>query len=365
MKTLTYDDLKDIARGAAILGTGGGGDPYIGTLTAIRALEQYGPPKVTSIEELSDHELIVLPFLIGSPTTLLEKFPTGPEMIRAYRGLECALGRSPAALMAAEIGGVNSLIPLALGSMLDLPVVDGDAMGRAYPEVQLVTLTLFGINASPFALADERGNHVVLNTVDNFWAERIGRAIVIEFGAICAGADFPITVAQAKEAAVIGTLSYAQRIGRAIGEAQEHKRAPLSAIIESTGGSTLFRGKISDVERRVERGWTLGSVRLDGIDEDVGAQMIIHFQNENLVALKDGVVRASVPDLITILDVESGDAITTEHLKYGYRVVVLGIPCDAKWRSPQGLELGGPRHFGYDIEYTPLKRGGQSAAIRA
>jgi hypothetical protein len=355
MRKIDQNDLRDIARGAAILGTGGGGDPYIGTLTAIRALEQYGTATVISIDELPDDELIILPFLIGSPTTLLEKFPTGPEMIQAYRSLERALGCSPSALMAAEIGGVNSLIPLALGSMLDLPVVDGDAMGRAYPEVQLVTLTLYGINASPFALADERGNHVVLNTVDNFWAERIGRAVVIEFGAICAGADFPITVAQARDAAVLGSLSYAQRIGCAVREAHDHKVGPVDAVIETTGGVLLFSGKISDVQRRVERGWTIGKVVLDGIDDYRGTEMIVHFQNENLLAVKDGLVQASVPDLITILDLESGDAITTEHLKYGYRVVVLGIPCDGKWRSPKGLELGGPQHFGYDIEYRPLE----------
>jgi uncharacterized protein len=91
------------------------------------------------------------------------------------------------------------------------------------------------------------------------------------------------------------------------------------------------------------------------MNEDLGAQMTIQFQNENLVALRGGDVLASVPDLITILDSESGNAITTEHLRYGYRVVVLGIPCDPKWRTPAGIALGGPRHFGYDIDYSPLK----------
>ena len=30
MRQITADALEDIARGAAVLGTGGGGDPYIG-----------------------------------------------------------------------------------------------------------------------------------------------------------------------------------------------------------------------------------------------------------------------------------------------------------------------------------------------
>jgi DUF917 family protein len=83
---------------------------------------------------------------------------------------------------------------------------------------------------------------------------------------------------------------------------------------------------------------------------------VVRFQNENLVAIRDEAIVASVPDLITILDAESGNAITTEHLRYGFRVVVLGIPCDPRWRTPAGIELAGPRHFGYDVDYVPLEQ---------
>ena len=348
-------ELRDIASGSAVLGTGGGGDPYIGTLTALQALEQFGPPNLAAVDELPEDGVIVFPFLIGSPVPLIEKFPLGPELRQAYQSLDRFLGGKVIALMPIEIGGVNSMVPLALASSLGVPVVDGDGMGRAYPEVQLVTFTLYGINASPFALADERGNHIVLNTVDNLWAERIGRAIAVEFGAICAGVNFPMTVRQAKEAAVLGSLSYAERIGRAIREAHTTKSDALRAILAVTRGSLLFRGKIVDIQRRVERGWALGEVVLDGMDEYAGSQMTIQFQNENLVAIREGDVVASVPDLITILDSESANAITTEHLRYGYRVVVLGIPCDPKWRTPAGIALGGPRHFGYEIDYSPFQ----------
>ena len=39
---ITPAGLDDIALGAALLGTGGGGDPYIGMLMARQALERYG-----------------------------------------------------------------------------------------------------------------------------------------------------------------------------------------------------------------------------------------------------------------------------------------------------------------------------------
>jgi DUF917 family protein len=94
---------------------------------------------------------------------------------------------------------------------------------------------------------------------------------------------------------------------------------------------------------------------LEGLDEFAGSTMTVRFQNENLVAIRDDELVASVPDLITLIDAETGEPITTERLRYGFRSIVLGIPCDEKWRTDAGVELGGPRHFGYDIEYVPLE----------
>jgi DUF917 family protein len=83
---------------------------------------------------------------------------------------------------------------------------------------------------------------------------------------------------------------------------------------------------------------------------------VVRFQNENLIALKDGVPVATVPDLITVLDSETGDPITTEYLRYGFRVVVVGMPCADAWRTEAGLALAGPSAFGYDIEFVPIPK---------
>jgi len=355
MRTLNSQELRDIASGSAVLGTGGGGDPYIGTLAALRNAEQYGSPRLMRADELDPDAVAVIPFMIGSPVPLIEKFPLGKELKQAYESLSHFLDKPVAAVMPVEIGGVNSMVPLALGSLLGLPVIDADCMGRAFPEGQLVTLTMDGIGLSPMAIADERGNAVVLNTIDNFWIERFGRSLAVDFGAIAAGVGAPLSARQVQQSTILGSLSYAERIGRAIREAREHKEDGIAAARDATDGYMLFRGKIVDVQRRIERGWTLGEAVLDGMDEDAGTHMTVRFQNENLVAILDGEIIASVPDLITIMDVESGEAITTEHLRYGFRVAVLGIRCDPKWRTPAGIALAGPRHFGYEIEYEPIE----------
>lgn len=356
MRELDAEQLQDVARGAGILGTGGGGDPYLGTLAALRALEEFGPPQVIEPHELDDDALVALPVMVGAPVPLIEKFTFGQELESVFRALNRFLDGRLVALMSPEMGGVNSVVPLCLGARLGLPVVDADAMGRAYPEIDLVTLTLFGISASPFALADEHGNHVVVNGVDNRWVERIARAVVVEFGAICAGMGFPITGRQLREAAVLNTLSYAEEIGRTIRQARAKKADAIEEIVRITSGYVLFRGKIVDVERRTMQGWSIGEATMEGLEDFFGSRMTVSFQNENLVAFRDATVVAAVPDLITIIDSDSGEAITTERLRYGFRVVVLGMPCDEKWRTPTGVALGGPGHFRYDFDYVPIEQ---------
>src|SRR5438067_3028516 len=127
-----------------------------------------------------------------------------------------------------------------------------------------------------------------------------------------------------------------------------------AAVLRITGGQRLFTGKIVDVIRRTERGFARGEATFQGLDGDEGHQLVIQFQNENLIALRDGAVVASVPDLITVLDAETGEPITTETLRYGFRVVVVGMPSAPAWRSDAGLALVGPRVFGYDVAYAPV-----------
>ena len=365
MRKLDAEQLKDIARGAAILGTGGGGDPYLGTLAALRALEQYGSPTVLDPDELDDDALVALPVMVGAPVPLIEKFSFGPELDYVFAALNRFLDGRLVALMSPEMGGVNSVVPIALGARLGIPVVDADGMGRAYPEIDLTTLTLFDVSASPFALADEHGNNIVINGVNNRWVERLARATVVEFGAICAGMGFPLSGAQLREAAVLHTLSYAEEIGRAIREAHDAKADAIDEIVRITNGFVLFRGKIIDVQRRTMHGWSIGDAVMEGTDEFTGSQMRVSFQNENLVAFHEEDVVASVPDLITIIDAESGEAITTERLRYGFRVIVLGMPCDEKWRTPAGVALGGPGHFRYEFDYVPIEQLSSSAGERA
>ena len=105
----------------------------------------------------------------------------------------------------------------------------------------------------------------------------------------------------------------------------------------------------------IEAGFVRGLVRLDGTRGDAGRTMEIDIQNELLVARMDGRVRAMVPDIIALLDEQTGEAIHTERIRYGQRVVAIAFPGPPIWRTPIGLETAGPRAFGYDLDYLPVE----------
>jgi uncharacterized protein len=344
--------LRSLARGCAVLGTGGGGDPHIGLLLALQALEEVGPTELVYFDDLPDDALIMPCGMVGAPTVHIEKIENGGEGAVLRDQLEQLTGRKVAALMPAEIGGSNGLLPLCWAGRMGLPVVDADGMGRAFPEIPQVTMHLAGINPSPGVMTDERGNVLVFHAISGAWMERLERSAAVEFGGAGAAAEYIMTVGQARGATVPGTFTLAIRIGDALTAAAGD---PIAALVAVTGGFPLLSGKVTDVERRTTKGFVRGSVVVEGLGDDAGRLLRLEIQNENLVALEQGRVFASVPDLITVLDSETADAIPTERVRYGQRVTVIAMRCAPIWRTPFGLEMAGPRAFGYDFDYVPVE----------
>jgi DUF917 family protein len=353
MRELTLSDVDDIARGAAILGAGGGGDPHVGRLLAEAAIERYGPVSVVDIDEVPAGAVVVPVSFMGAPTVGTEKLPSGKEAVVAISALERATGLAATHLVPIEIGGMNSVIPLAAAAETGLPLVDGDAMGRAFPEAHMVLPTLMGVSCTPMVIVDDKGNTMVLDTVTNQWAERIARAVCTEAGCSVFTVDTVLRGDQLVDGLVPGTLTLAQRLGRTVREAVD----PVASVCSLLDGRLLITGKVVDVERRTGGGFVRGEAKIEGIGADRGALMRLSFQNEHLLAERDGQVLTSTPDLICVLDNETGEPVTTEGMRYGNRVAVLGVPCDKRWTTPEGLRLTGPRAFGYDHDYVSITGG--------
>lgn len=355
MREVTVADLEHIALGAAVLGTGGGGDPYIGKLLAKSAMQGRPPVTVLQPDELDDDALVVPTAMMGAPTVMVEKTPAGHEIIAAVEMLAGYLGQEVVATMPMEAGGVNSMIPFSVAAQLGIPLIDADGMGRAFPELQMVTPTIWDIPATPMAIADDKGNSALLRTISNHWTETFARSLTVDMGASALIALFPMTGKQVKEATIPGTMTLIERIGQGIDRAQREHTDPVQSVAAITDGVEIWRGKVGDVVRRTVGGFARGTASIEGLDAFQGRVLEIDFQNEFLLARDGDDVLVSTPDLITVLDAETGEPITTESLRYGFRVAVLGIPSAAAWRTERGLELVGPGYFGYDVPFVPVE----------
>ncbi|MFD9888145.1 DUF917 domain-containing protein [Amycolatopsis sp. NPDC059027] len=360
MREVQAAELPDIATGAALLGTGGGGDPYLGRLLVRREYLRGRTVRLLDVAELPDDALVIPTAGMGAPTVRVEKLPNGDEASTALRTLEDHLGRRADATMPVECGGSNSMVPLLVGAQLGLPVVDADGMGRAFPELQMQTFGVYGISGSPLAFSGSHGERGVLDTgTDNVRLERLARGITVRLGGTASIAQFPMSAADVRRTAIPGTLTLALRIGRCLREAREGYRDPFGALanlFKETAyahAAPVFSGRIVDVERRTTGGFARGSAVIESFVDD--SVLELSFQNEHLVARVDGRVRVIVPDLITVLNAETAEPITTEALRYGLRVTVFAIAAPPIMRTPEALAVFGPRAFGIDADFAPVE----------
>ena len=101
---VTAEHLEKLAIGAGILGTGGGGNPYLGKLIARRFLDEGGSIEVVPLDEVADDALVCSVGGMGSPTVSFERLIRAkkPAVAMAAVGVTAASGATTAASMAAR-----------------------------------------------------------------------------------------------------------------------------------------------------------------------------------------------------------------------------------------------------------------------
>ena len=354
METLTADDIEALCLGATLLGTGGGGDPYIAKLVAHQALETYGPVRVVAAADLPADALVLTTAVIGAPTVILEKIPAGTEYVSGVRALASYLGKEPAAIMPIEVGGCNTLLPIATAAEMGLPIVNADSMRRAFPQIEMTVFTLAGLPAGPLSVADEKGNQAVFETTTNHVAETLARTAVIQLGTRQLHQLLSPHSRAGSTARDTGVADVLHRSGPTAPRRERRRRGRAwERFLSESGSKKFFTGKVMDLDRRTTDGFARSTVILEDLD-GVDATMRIEVQNENLIAFLDGEPAITTPNLICLLDCETFEPITTEALAYGNRVIVIGMPCAPEWHQEGMLDLVGPRAFGYDVDFVEL-----------
>lgn len=329
MKWLTVEQLDDLARGATILGSGGGGPPSYNRLITQQMIETYGPVPLLSLDDLSDDDVVVPVAFMGAPLVALEKIPSGKE----FTSIFTKMPKPPTVLVAAEIGGGNAFTPLWVAAKHRFPVLDADTIGRAFPKLQMSACTIAGIKPSPAYLADGFGNVEEILHEDPLMVESIARQKVISMGSRGAVVIYVMSGSQAKKTLVAGTISRAIELG---------SKCP---------SQFLASGMIVDVDHSVTHGFLCGSACLHTEE----GSYHLDYQNEFLRVRKGNQAVALTPDIITLIEQDSGLPITTSTLQYGLRVNLLVLEAPAIWRTEKGMELAGPKVFGYEEEICALE----------
>ncbi|KAJ7722729.1 hydantoinase/oxoprolinase [Mycena maculata] len=375
---LSETDLFFIQEGCGVLGTGGGGNPYPAYLRTRQMLREGKLLRIVDHSSLADDAALVRGGYMGSPSVGSERLMPCTSIFEANTELAKFCGvTSLAATLCDEIGGSNGMQSLIMSGVYGIPAFDGDLMGRAYPKLNQILPAVYNRpNAlTPAALCDGDGNVILLTKVKNeHVVETLMRTVTTEMGSRAALCCPPLAVSDARDYGIPRTQSQAWRIGRAISicrQTNNMKGVP-DAILQLQNGACLFVGKIISCSREVRAGFTWGEIRIaplldEELESPVGTpgvvnpvgHMVIPFQNENLCAFieqEDGTrkLAAIVPDLISVLDSQSGSNLGSQDYRYGLRVAVIAMAGCPLWHSEAGLESGGPAAFGFRYKFVPL-----------
>ncbi len=363
-RILKVEDLDALEIGAGILGTGGGGNPYQGKLLTLQAMKAGYEMKILATDKIEPEALCMAIGGIGAPVVGVERIREGREGLRCLRAMEDLIRAPVDAVVCEEIGGANAMNPLVTAALGGLPILDCDGMGRAFPEMQMTSFSIYGHSSTPSVMCDLHGNAVVFqHAVSEVWHERMARACVVAQGGGAMLATAPMKAHFVHQYGIPKSYTKAIALGQAVLDARRNQQDPIETVCRLEGGRRLFSGKISDLKRHLRGGFAVGEVALSGFDDCNGQQADIAIQNEFLIFRREGRVEVTVPDLIVVLDVDTGYPITTEMLRFGQRVAVLAIPCHDLLRSARALDVVGPAAFGYpDIPFLPLPALSRDAA---
>ncbi|MBA4493309.1 DUF917 domain-containing protein [Paenactinomyces guangxiensis] len=361
-KAIDEQGIRHLACGSRFLGAGGGGNSYALELLAIQVIRDMGPVPLLSAFELGDMEWVIPVGIMGSPTILSEKILSGRELIQAIRILESEKGISAGAVAGLEIGGMNAITPVLAAALSRLPLLDGDGMGRAFPELQMTTYHSFGIQAAPFIMVNEQGAIHRMTGISNWEVEHQARRKVTEMGGWAAFAGYPMPGLEVREVIIQQTFSLAKRLGEAVSLAKEDVDRVMEALVRTFENSIygcpykLMEGKVVNLERDIIGGLLNGALVVEGTGIHVGEQLKILFKNEYLLAGHGEQPLAMVPDLICVLDADTGYPIMIEELENHRKVWVLAIPAPSLVRDAKMLEVVGPACFGVASGFTPIEQ---------
>lgn len=360
--------IEDFVRGCTFFATGGGGLPKNGIASLASELGAGRQIGWVAPEDIDDETMVACPFLMGSiaphsPETLREMEGFGfietvnsekDRMRKALEELEEYAGVQIGAIIPIELAGANTSAAVAAASALGIAVFDGDFTGRAIPEIHQTTPYLHDKPILPITSVDEWGNVALIKAGTNYRViERLGKLISATGYGLAGQAGFLMKAREAKALVVQGTLSASHDLGRFIRETRETGSDNMAtAIAERLGGAVLLEGTVTKKNEDDRLGYYWGDFT---VAASGGDRLKVWFKNENHVSWLNDVPFVTSPDLISLVDRQTGEPIPNPLVEKGQDVAVIATPSPQHFRTPKGIDVLGPRYFGFDIDHSPLE----------
>lgn len=365
-------DIEDFVRGCTLFGTGGGGTPESGIESLVSELEAGNKIGWVDVKDLPDDAKVVCPYLMGSiaPHTeevkkkmiflgLTNRVRTEKEeLVKAVEVLSNYVREKVDYIVPIELGGANTPGPLAVASFLEgMLCVDGDYTGRAIPEIPQTTPYIFEKNMWPIASVDSWGNICIIDEACNYhMAERIGKHIAAAAFGLVGQAGFLLSGKDVKEIIVPNTLTECYEVGRSIREARENNSDPVKAAVDYLNGWILFTGEVTGKDWEDKEGYYWGTHIVTGDGKFKGDEFKIWFKNENHISWYNDKPYVTSPDMLIVVNSESGEPYANPALEIRHSVAVIGVKKRNEFDNKRGIEILGPRHFDFDIDYVPIEK---------
>ncbi|WP_280417933.1 DUF917 domain-containing protein [Nocardia carnea] len=344
-KSIGANDVERLALGASFLASGGGGAPYHPVLIAQEALSRHGAVTLVGPEELPP-EALLLPVVIGGPpSAVVESLPSIEQIHRLRAAAEDVSGASCAAVLPVQIGPVNTVFPVAAAAELGLPCVDADIMQHCFPSLEMTSLALNGLPMSPVVMVDALGAYSIIQAGTDRAGGRLLRATLAEMGMVALVSAYRVNADICRSFGDVGSISRCMALGELVVRMQSGESAAFDECLQFCRGVVVFEGVVIEDHHDITADIPRGVITALG-ESTRGSILRLDHRGENVAATVDGIVAAMVPDIITVIDVDTGAVVQSPDVLPGQRVRVLSIPADDRWHTTAAKRIIGPAEFG-------------------
>ena len=320
--------LRALVYGGAVLGGGGGGSLEAGLESVHQALAA-GVPRIVPLAALCDDAILVTLSAVGSAGQTSGAALQPSHFKRALQLFESLCKHRIAGYIASEVGPRAVTYGLTESASSGLPVVDAPANGRAHP---LFIMGSLGLHARPdmatltAAVGGAAGSpdYVEVSIRANVAkAARIVRDRAAQGGIALAVVRNPLPVATIRRHAAVDGLAFAQRVGRVLlARSARGSSSVLSALSRLMGGRVFAHGYVASASLSERLGFTIGAITILCAN---GSVVCIAVCNEFMAVLDGGMPVALFPDLIALIDRDTGLPLTSAEIRVNRSIAIFVV----------------------------------------